>query len=126
MAAVYPPVKLYFPMSATAPERLEVIDALRGAALFGVLYSNMLWFAGLGNALDAAQARDFVSGLAGQASEYFLDMFVSGKAIGIFTFLFGFGFWMQTEALQRRGRLDAQAIRWRRIGNHRILGDLRR
>ena len=58
MAVVYPPVKLYFPMSATAPERLEVIDALRGAALFGVLYSNMLWFAGLGNALDAAQARE--------------------------------------------------------------------
>ncbi len=122
MAVVYPQVKLYFPMSATAPERLEVIDALRGAALFGVLYSNMLWFAGLGNALDAAQARDFVSGLAGQASEYFLDMFVSGKAIGIFTFLFGFGFWMQTEALQRRGGPDAGAIRWRRMAALFVLG----
>jgi uncharacterized protein len=109
-------------MSATTPERLEVIDALRGAALFGVLYSNMLWFAGLGNALSAAQAQDFVSGPASQASEYFLDLFVSGKAIGIFTFLFGFGFWMQTEALQRRGRLDAGAVRWRRMAALLALG----
>lgn len=109
-------------MSATTPERLEVIDALRGAALFGVLYSNMLWFAGLGNALSATQAQDFVSGLASHASEYFLDMFVSGKAIGIFTFLFGFGFWMQTEALQRRGRLDAGAVRWRRMAALLALG----
>src|SRR5262245_45907348 len=119
---MYPPVELSRPMSATTPERLEVIDALRGAALFGVLYSNLLWFAGFGNALSAAQAQDFVSGLASQASDYFLDMFVSGKAIGIFTFLFGFGFWMQTEALQRRDRLDARAVIWRRMAALLVVG----
>ena len=42
-------------MSASAArpdQRLALIDALRGAALFGVLLVNLLWFAGFENSVS--------------------------------------------------------------------------
>lgn len=95
--------------------RLEVIDALRGAALFGVLFVNMLWFAGFENALNGAQTARLLTAFPDRAVEYFMDIFVFAKAIGIFTFLFGFGFWMQYEALERRNPDKAAAVRFRRM-----------
>lgn len=86
---------------ARPDQRLSLIDALRGAALFGVLLVNLLWFAGFENAVsDESLATLPTSALDAVIAE-FIDLLVSAKAIGIFSFLFGVGFAMQLESMGR-------------------------
>src|SRR4029079_10787235 len=91
--------------SPVAPhDRLPMIDALRGAALFGVLLINMMWFAGIDS---VAVSRETLAALPTAALDARLDdvidLLISAKAIGVFSFLFGVGFAMQLESLERRG-----------------------
>src|SRR5689334_23119424 len=82
--------------------RVTLIDALRGAALFGVLLINMLWFAGQQHAMSAAQYAALPSAKLDESVENLIDLFVAAKAIGIFSFLFGVGFAMQIPKLGSR------------------------
>ena len=82
--------------------RVTLIDALRGAALFGVLLINMLWFAGQQHAMSAAQYAALPSAKLDESVENLIDLFVAAKAIGIFSFLFGVGFAMQIPKLGAR------------------------
>ena len=79
--------------------RLELIDALRGFALFGILQVNIQSFVwGPGDPLGYfAQAPRTVDSIA-----YLLvATFVSSKFISLFAFLFGFGFTLQFRSLHR-------------------------
>lgn len=98
-------------------QRLEMIDALRGAALFGVLLVNMLGFAGFDNTLDASRTAALISGRWEVLADTLIDLFVYAKAIGIFTFLFGMGFFLQMDSL--RARLSSSA---RQTYSRRLLG----
>ena len=71
-------------MSTPTPhrERLELVDALRGAALFGVLLVNMLWFAGFENTLNEAQVAALTASRAEQLAETAIDLLVYAKSIG--------------------------------------------
>jgi uncharacterized protein len=80
-----------------------MIDALRGAALFGVLLINMLWFAGVESAVTPAQFATLPTAALDARVDELVDFLVSAKSIGIFSFLFGVGFAMQLESLERRG-----------------------
>ena len=82
--------------------RLTLIDALRGAALFGVLIVNMLWFAGEGHAVTSAQFAALPSAGIDAVADNLIDLLVAAKAIGIFSFLFGVGFAMQIPKLGSR------------------------
>ncbi len=82
--------------------RLSLIDALRGAALFGVLVVNMLWFAGQGHAVTAEQFAALPSARLDAVADNLIDMLIAAKAIGIFSFLFGVGFAMQIPKLKGR------------------------
>lgn len=82
--------------------RLTLIDALRGAALFGVLVVNMLWFAGEDNAVTPAQFAALPSARLDEMADNLIDLLIAAKAIGIFSFLFGVGFAMQIPKLQGR------------------------
>lgn len=84
-----------------ASERIEFIDVLRGVALCGILTANMRGLNapasiyGHNELLFPGFADRFVQGL--------IDVFVSGKFITIFGFLFGLGFAVQMSRAEERG-----------------------
>lgn len=84
----------------TGTERLEVVDALRGFALFGILLANLYSFIGYNtyapNELLALPVWD-------KAVLFFIDWFVEGKFYGIFSILFGVGFAIQAERFRTTG-----------------------
>ncbi|MFQ5777076.1 MAG: DUF418 domain-containing protein [Terriglobia bacterium] len=80
-------------------ERIEVLDILRGFALFGVLAANMLYFS-LPDWLPFAQEWP---GSADQAALWLIEFFVRGKFIKLFFFLFGLGFALQLLRAEARG-----------------------
>jgi uncharacterized protein len=102
--------------------RLGLIDALRGAALFGVLLVNMLWFAGFDNFLNQQQVDALTSPMLDSLSASAIDLFIYAKSIGIFTFLFGVGFWMQMRSLEERDSILAGRIYIRRMLGLMVLG----
>ena len=81
----------------TRSERLEVIDALRGFALFGILAANLYSFIGYNT-----YSPEEIVVLPGwdRAVLFFIDFFVEGKFYGIFSILFGLGFALQAERFQ--------------------------
>ena len=82
--------------------RYELIDTLRGFALFGVLLSNVLYTA-LEFALDDEQRAELPAPLASGAVELLALQFVGLKFYTIFSILFGLGFAIQLERLRQRG-----------------------
>ena len=84
-----------------AGERIEVLDALRGAALFGIIAANMRGFSGpLAAYFDhTLMWTDAVSRVA----QAFVDIFIQGKFITLFAFMFGIGFAIQMERADRSG-----------------------
>lgn len=92
------------PWEPTQPnERIGVIDALRGLALFGIIAANMRGFAGPLYTYFRPEVMwntrlDFWV-------QAFVDTFIQGKFISIFAFLFGVGFALQfSRAEKRHGR----------------------
>ncbi len=76
----------------TAKERYEVLDALRGFALFGILMANLYSFFGY-NSMTPEE----IIGLpmADRGVLFFIDWFIEGKFFGLFSILFGIGFGLQ-------------------------------
>ncbi len=71
-------------------DRLELIDSLRAMALAGVVVMNMMTFAGL-SYLTPEMRAEMLSTLD-YAAWTFLRVFVDGKALAAFSFMFGFSF----------------------------------
>lgn len=92
-------------------ERIYVLDALRGFALLGVFVANMhsfsAWFM-IGPDGQAALAGAVGRDVEGLVFAWLID----GKFYTIFSLLFGLGFALQLDRLDRRG--DAAAARFRR------------
>ena len=78
------------PPRAGAPARLEVLDALRGAALLGVLLANLRAFS-LHDFLPPAAS----AGPADLAAQGLMAALVDAKAATLFALLFGVGFALQ-------------------------------
>lgn len=85
-----------------ASERIDLLDALRGLAIFGILLANIVDWSGWGSLTDPQKL-----GLAGEVGErwydFLLAMLVEGKFYTIFSFLFGLGFALQLSRLEKRG-----------------------
>ncbi|MCH8948556.1 MAG: DUF418 domain-containing protein [Acidobacteria bacterium] len=82
------------PTPATGPvrpkERIEILDILRGFALFGVLLANM------SDALPwSFLFAELWRGTADQVALRLIEFFVTGKFLRLFSFLFGLGFALQ-------------------------------
>ncbi|MGK2858092.1 MAG: DUF418 domain-containing protein [Thermoanaerobaculia bacterium] len=96
-----------------AAERVELIDIVRGLALFGILAANMRGFAGPAGAyFDPAILWGSMPDRIAQA---FIDTFIQGKFITIFAFLFGVGFAVQLERGEAKG-LKIGRVYARRLG----------
>lgn len=93
----------------TLPERLEIVDVLRGLAIGGILIGNMQWFAGYGGMPPVEAAK---GPLADQLTHFLVHFFIEGKFYSIFSFLFGFGFALQIARAEDRG--DRQAATFKR------------
>ena len=80
----------YSPLKKT--ERIELIDALRGFALLGILMVNMpLMYEPLSNLMLEAKPDASVKHII---AESFIKFFFEGKFYVIFSMLFGFGFYV--------------------------------
>ena len=82
-------------------ERIVFIDVLRGMALFGILAANMRAFVA---PLDCYEHIGVLfPGRADVIAQWFIDAFIQGKFISIFSFLFGMGFAIQMSRAEARG-----------------------
>lgn len=98
---------------AASAERLAVLDALRGLALFGILLANILYWSGWGMGTDAQRLA--WAGADTVLWQYrFHHLLVDGKFYTVFSLLFGIGFALQLERLKRRGH-DGLRIYRRRV-----------
>lgn len=83
----------------TSTERLQVVDILRGFALFGVLLVNLLMFAWPMQILATREWDNPLDKLA----YGFINMFGNYKFFPIFSFLFGLGLFLLMERVEARG-----------------------
>ncbi|MDQ2701375.1 MAG: DUF418 domain-containing protein [Pseudomonadota bacterium] len=99
--------------AAPAGNRLDILDALRGFALFGVLLANILYWCGF--VLMTEAQRVDVFGAEAMAWQHRLHLLlVDGKFYTLFSLLFGAGFAMQLARLSQRGH-DGLRIYRRRV-----------
>jgi uncharacterized protein len=99
--------------AAPAADRLAVVDALRGFALFGILLANILYWSGWG--MSTPEQRIAWVGATADLWQYrFHHLFVDGKFYTLFSFLFGAGFALQLARLVQRGH-DGLRIYRRRV-----------
>lgn len=97
-----------------ASERFEVLDVLRGVALFGVFLMNMVGFCGAGVMATEGQLASLrTASLDALVYEVVFWLF-GDKANSLFAFLFGLGFYLQLQRAEARG-VDFSSIYVRRL-----------
>ena len=108
------------PVPAAPHERIAAIDALRGFALLGVLLANLAYWAGLPFANDEQIVA--IGGVVGIRNfARFFNFVLDGKFYTLFSLLFGLGFALQLDRLERRGT-DGLAIFRRRMWALLLIG----
>ena len=99
--------------AAPTRDRIQLLDALRGFALLGILLANILYWSGW--VLATEDERRAIASAAEQLWQYrFHHLLVDGKFYTLFSFLFGIGFAIQLDRLERRGA-DGVRIYRRRV-----------
>ncbi|MBY0122768.1 DUF418 domain-containing protein [Bacillus sp. S/N-304-OC-R1] len=90
-----------------AHERIQIVDVLRGIAIFGILLVNMAHFSYPDLYLAMVGKENFFThqwSAADRTVRIFLDIFIQMKFILMFSFLFGFGMVMMMERALANGR----------------------
>src|ERR1700693_2319133 len=85
----------------TSAERILYIDILRGMALFGILAANMRGFNAPADVYGNIKV--LFHGTADLIAQGFIDIFIQGKFVTLFSFLFGLGFAVQLTRAEARG-----------------------
>lgn len=83
-------------------DRIELLDIVRGFALYGVLLANLVWVS-QEVAVAPAQIAELSTAPIDRAVRYAIQFFVDGKFYTLFTFLFGVGFAVQLVRREARG-----------------------
>ncbi|KLI63630.1 DUF418 domain-containing protein [Aurantiacibacter marinus] len=96
-----------------AADRFTEIDALRGFALFGILLANLPNWMGIG-VVPPDQMAVLMRGIGLENFTAFYNGVLDGKFYTIFSLLFGLGFSLQLERLEKRGA-DGRAVFMRRM-----------
>ncbi|MFV0345341.1 MAG: DUF418 domain-containing protein [Bacteroidales bacterium] len=97
---------------STPQKRIEVLDALRGFALLGVIIVHMIQHYGipLPSNIEVHEAR-FPT--MDNAVRWLVDNVVMGRFINIFAFLFGLSFFIQMDRAERKGIDFRKRFIWR-------------
>jgi uncharacterized protein len=109
----------YVPAPADPAQRVELLDALRGFALFGVCLANLFVFAYWDS--PAARGLSRFSLPTDGAATFLMHALVEGKFYSIFSLLFGLGFALQFQRAEERGG-DALPLYSRRIRILMLIG----
>jgi uncharacterized protein len=80
-------------------DRLDILDALRGFALCGILLANLEGFTGAYLLTPAEAATQPVA----QAILFLINWLIEGKFYALFSMLFGMGFALQAARAQQAG-----------------------
>jgi uncharacterized protein len=84
-------------------ERIDLVDVVRGFALYGVLLANLVWIT-----TDVVLTESHMAALPTAALDRIVKplivFFVDGKFYTLFSFLFGLGFAIQLSRAEQRGR----------------------
>lgn len=99
--------------SPGASDRLEFVDGLRGFALLGVFWANLLIFSGV-NYMSAAQRTEAFPTPLDRFAFVFERFFIENKFMGLFSILFGVSFWLFLSRARARGG-SATLLFYRRI-----------
>ncbi|NKI36368.1 DUF418 domain-containing protein [Wenzhouxiangella sp. XN79A] len=108
------------PGPAAIGERIELLDALRGVALLGILLANMMVFSGW-VFMSSEQQAALAGALPAEISRFLFYLLLDGKFYTVFSLLFGIGFAVQLERLSAR-RPDAVRIYTRRLLGLLLIG----
>lgn len=93
------PVAAVSPVTTT--ERIQVVDILRGFALFGILLVNMAFFKSSWMPAHVGASAD--QHVLDRMATLLIDLLAEAKFFTLFSFLFGFGFAIQMLRAQRKG-----------------------
>lgn len=99
--------------SLPTSQRLQVLDVLRGFALMGILIMNMPGFSS--SFFAEADGSHLWAGPVDRFVEELRDMLFSGKFNSMFSLLFGIGFTIQYERMQRQDPAHADVMYLRRL-----------
>ncbi|MEO0526488.1 MAG: DUF418 domain-containing protein, partial [Bacteroidota bacterium] len=93
-------------------KRIEIIDALRGFSLAGIVIVHMVEnYVGAPtpeHVMDATRA-----GIADYIVDGFIAVFLRGKFFALFSFLFGLSFFIQINNAEKQGNRFAGRFLWR-------------
>lgn len=95
-------------------DRIELLDALRGLALFGILLANIPVFFGW-VMLSPEQMAAITGPKIPVLYDELIKFFVDGKFYTIFSLLFGIGFTLQLDRLEKRGAAGVAVFRRRML-----------
>lgn len=99
-------------MSSSKSPRIEIIDALRGFALAGILICHMVEQY-IGAASPESHSEVVRAGLSDQIIEGVIGVFLRGKFIALFSFLFGISFFIQMDNGAQKGKGFGGRFLWR-------------
>jgi len=99
-------------MSLSKKPRIEIIDALRGFALAGIFICHIVeQYIGAGSPEAHSEAVNIT--IVDKVIEGFIFIFLRGKFIALFSFLFGLSFFIQMNNGTRKGRDFRLRFLWR-------------
>jgi len=99
---------------AVQKKRFEIIDALRGFSLAGIVLVHMVEnFVGAPTPENTMLATH--QGMADSAVDIFIMLFLRGKFFAIFSFLFGLSFYIQMKNASDKGQTPGGSYLWRLI-----------
>jgi uncharacterized protein len=98
--------------ASTKSDRIDLLDGLRGFALFGILLANILYWSGW-IFMEPEQKIALAGAECVRWQYFFHHALIDGKFYTLFSLLFGIGFSLQLDRLNRRGVDGLQIFRRR-------------
>ena len=108
--------------TAALDARIHCLDVLRGFAISGVLFANILWLSGYLLALSSVQSRLLDKHFLDELCLFFTRLLVHGKFYAVFSLLFGLGFSVQLLRAQARQKPGFIAQYGRRLAILFLIG----
>jgi len=108
------------PHPVSLHERIDLIDVVRGFALFGVLLANLVWIT-TDVLLTDTRLSQLPTAPLDRIAEHLVVLFVDHKFYTLFSFLFGLGFVLQLSRAEARG-YNVVAVYTRRVSILAVIG----